>query len=82
MMIDTIPPLRLLLYRKCILLHFYRAGRVIVIYAGNNEATLNALQAVLGEPFVTVVSKGYDPCVLSCHLNYNSERSTSAHSKI
>ena len=35
--------------------HFYRAGRVIVIYAGNNEATLNTLQAVLGEPFATGV---------------------------
>jgi len=35
--------------------HFYRAGSVIVIYAGNNEATLSALESVLGEPFLTGV---------------------------
>lgn len=32
--------------------HFYRQGRLIVLYAGEDEAVLAALAAVVGEPFV------------------------------
>jgi len=31
--------------------HFYKAGRIIVIYIGSDEKTLNLLQAVLGPQF-------------------------------
>jgi hypothetical protein len=31
--------------------HFYKSGRIIVIYLGTDEKTLAALEAVLGEPF-------------------------------
>lgn len=32
--------------------HFYRQGKLIVLYAGDDEAILSALQEALGEPFV------------------------------
>lgn len=32
--------------------HFYRHGRLLVLYAGSDENVLSALEAVLGEPFV------------------------------
>jgi len=31
--------------------HFYKSGRVIVIYIGSDEKTLNLLQAVIGPQF-------------------------------
>jgi hypothetical protein len=31
--------------------HFYRNGRLIVLYAGSTEAVLTPLEAVLGKPF-------------------------------
>ena len=31
--------------------HFYKSGRIIVIYLGTNEKTLQALKSVLGETF-------------------------------
>jgi hypothetical protein len=31
--------------------HFYRQGKLIVLYAGSDEAVLSALEAALGEPF-------------------------------
>jgi predicted small secreted protein len=32
--------------------HFYQSGRLIVLYAGQDGAILDALQSALGEPFV------------------------------
>lgn len=32
--------------------HFYRQGSLIVLYPGDDEALLSALEAILGEPFV------------------------------
>ena len=31
--------------------HFFKAGRVIVLYVGDDVAVLNSLMSVLGEPF-------------------------------
>jgi hypothetical protein len=31
--------------------HFYKSGRLIVIYAGTDDAVLRPLEAVLGSPF-------------------------------
>jgi hypothetical protein len=31
--------------------HFYKSGRLIVLYAGSSEAVLRSLEAVLGPPF-------------------------------
>ena len=31
--------------------HFYKSGRLIVIYAGRDDAVLRPLEAVLGQPF-------------------------------
>lgn len=31
--------------------HFYKSGRLIVLYAGNDAAVLQVLEAVLGRPF-------------------------------
>jgi hypothetical protein len=33
--------------------HFYRAGRVILVYIGNDPALLTPLEAILGKPFAT-----------------------------
>lgn len=38
--------------------HFYEHGKLIVIYAGRDEAVLEGLQAILGEPFLVGVSMG------------------------
>ena len=32
--------------------HFYQQGGLIVLYAGEDEAILSALEGALGEPFV------------------------------
>jgi len=31
--------------------HFYRSGRLIVLYAGSSDVVIRSLQAVLGRPF-------------------------------
>jgi hypothetical protein len=38
--------------------HFYREGRLLVLYAGSDETVLAALEQVLGEPFVTGQTMG------------------------
>jgi hypothetical protein len=38
--------------------HFYRAGRVIVLYVGDDRATLDLLEAGLGAPFAQVQVTG------------------------
>lgn len=38
--------------------HFYAHGKLLVIYAGSDEAVLQGLQAQLGEPFLIGVSMG------------------------
>lgn len=38
--------------------HFYREGRLIVLYAGSDAAILSALEQVLGEPFVVGQTMG------------------------
>lgn len=41
--------------------HFYRHGRLLVLYAGSDENVLSALEAVLGEPFVIGQTMGLPP---------------------
>ncbi len=31
--------------------HFYKKGKLLVLYVGNNDKVLKALEAVLGRPF-------------------------------
>ncbi len=38
--------------------HFYEHGKLLVIYAGSDEAVLQGLEAELGEPFLVGVSMG------------------------
>lgn len=41
--------------------HFYRQGRLLVLYAGTDETVLAALSHVLGEPFVVGQTMGLPP---------------------
>jgi hypothetical protein len=45
--------------------HFYRQGRLIVLYAGKDEAVLDPLEETLGEPFVVGQAMAEPPATVA-----------------